>query len=99
MPVATALPPGLKNKKFTRNSPGKQLSCEIPPIQYIPSPLPKARSTHAKATIKIFLPSNVSKTYRVFVSGNLEQAINHVQLVLAIIEDYQIESKILAAKV
>ena len=47
----------------------------------------------------ICFPSDVSKTYRFFSAGNLEQAINHVRLILTIIEDKQIESMILAAEV
>ena len=87
MPVVTAFPPGLKNESFVRNSPEKQLNCEVTPVQFVQSPLLKARNGSDKSTIKITFSSNIPKSFCVFSVGNLEQAIDHVQLVLAIIED------------
>ena len=98
MPVVTAFPPGQKPDSFVRNNPEKQLCCPSPPIQFCPSPLPKARNDADKTTIKISFPSNVSKTFKVFFGGNLEQAINHSELVLSILEDKHTKQKILRAE-
>ena len=87
-----------ENEDFIQNSPEKQLSCNTPPIQFIPSPLPKARTSDNKFQLKITFPSKVVKTYRVFFAGDLEQAINQILVVWSIVEDKQIKLNILAAK-
>lgn len=94
MTVITSLPRGLKNSDFVRNSPEKQLSAEAPPIQFVPSSIPKARNATKKVHIKITFPSKVTKAFQVFFAGDLEQAINHVQVVKSILEDKQVEKEI-----
>ena len=75
MPVATELPKGLEERDFQRNFPEKLLGVKAPPIQFILSRTPKARSQEYRATVKISFPN-----YRVFFSGTLEQTIKHVCL-------------------
>ena len=99
MPVATELPKGLEEHDFQRNFPEKLLGVKAPPIQFILSRTPKARSQEYRATVKISFLNNVAKTYRVFFSGTLEQAIKHVSLNESIVDDLKIVELISTAKV
>ena len=98
MPVVTELPKGLEEHAFQRNSPKKQLGWKTPPDQLILARSPKARSQEDRATAEITFPSKVSKTYRVFSNGNLEQFICHVRLMESILKDLKILELITVAK-
>ena len=71
---------------------------KTPPIQFIPSRSPKARSQEDGATVTISFPNKIVKTYRVFFSGTLEQAIKHVGLNESIADDLKISERFSAAK-
>ena len=98
MPVVTELPSGLEEKDFKGNSPDRQLGVKTPPIQFIPSKIPRARTQEEKTTLKLTFPSGITKTFRVFYAGDLEHAINHVRLVEGIFKDMQFEEQILATE-
>ena len=98
MPVVIELPPGLEEKDFQRNSPERQLGVKTPPIQCIPSKIPKSRSQEENTNIKLSFPSGVTKSFRVFYADGLEHVISHVRLNVSIMKDLRIEAKILAAE-
>ena len=89
----------LEEHDFKRNSPEKVLGVKTPPIQFILSRPQKARSQEDRTTVTIFFPNKIVKTYRVFFSGTLEQAIKHVNLNKSIIDDLKIAERISTAKV
>ena len=90
MPVVSEFPKGLEEHDFQHNSPEKFLGVKTPPVGFISSRPPKAHSHEDRATVKIFFPNKVVKTYLVFFSGTLEQAIKHVYLNKSIIDDLKI---------
>ena len=98
MPVVSELPKGLIERKFRRNSPDNFLKVRTPPLHFIPSRPPKARTQEDKASVKLSFSNKVIKTYRVFFSGNLEQAIKHVCLNKSIAADLKIAKRISTAK-
>ena len=67
---------------------------KTPSIQFISSRTSKARSQEDTATVKITFPIKVVKTYRVFFSGTLKQAIKHVSLNESIVDDLKIAKRI-----
>ena len=98
MPVASELQKRLEERDFQRNSPDKYLGVKNPPLQSIPSRPSKAHTQDDKASVKISFPNKVTKTYRVFYSGNLEQAIKHVTLNKSIAADLKIAERISTAQ-
>ena len=74
------------------------MGVKTPPIGFIPSRPPKARSQESCATVNISFPNKVVKTYRVFFSGTLEQAIKHVYLNKSIVDDLRIAKRISTTK-
>ena len=99
MPVVSELPKGLEEHDFQRNFREKLLGVKTLPIGFSPSRPPKTRSQEDRATFKISFPNKIVKTYRVFFSGTLEQAIKHVGLNESIVDDLNIFERISAAKV
>ena len=71
---------------------------KTPPIQFIPSKLPRAHTQEEQTTLKLTFPSSITKTFQVFYAGGLERAINHVRLVEVILKDMRIQEQILAAE-
>ena len=63
MTVIIALPRGLKNSDFVRNSPEKQLSAEAPPIQFIPNSITKTRNATEKVHVMIMFPSKITNAF------------------------------------
>ena len=98
MPVVSELPKGLVDREFQRNSAANFLGVRTPPLQFIPSRPPKARTQEDKASVKLSFPNKIIKTYRVFFSGNLEQAIKHVCLNMSIAADLKISECISTAQ-
>ena len=97
MPVVSELLKGLEERDFQRNSPDKVLGVKTPPLQFIPSRPPKARTQEDKASVKMSFPNKVIKTYWFFFSGNLEQAIKQVCLNMSIAADLKIAERIFTA--
>ena len=92
--MVSELPKGLEERSFQRNSPDKFLGVKTPPLQFIPPRSPKARAQEDKASVKLSFPNKVIKTYRIFFSGNLEQAIKHVTLNKSTSADFKIAERI-----
>ena len=88
----------LEEHDFKRNSPEKVLGVKTPPIQFILSRPQKARSQEDRTTVTIFFPNKIVKTYRVFFSGTLEQAIKCVGLNESIADDLKVSERFPAAK-
>ena len=98
MPVVSELPKGLEEHDFQRNFREKLLGVKTLPIGFSPSRPPKTRSQEDRATVKISFPNKVVKTYRVFFSDTLEQAIKHVYLNKSIVDDLKIAERISTAE-
>ena len=96
--MVSELPKGLDERDFQCNSPEKFLGVKTPPLQFIPPRPPKARTQEEQASVKISFPNKVIKTYRIFYSGNLEQAIKHVSLNKSIAADLKIAERISTAQ-
>ena len=96
MAPITSLPPNLIHQDFKTNLPPKS---EASPIRFCPQWTRKESSKKEKEpSVKITINTDVTKTYFIFSSGNMEEAIRLVRLHEAIIVDKGLKKSISTLK-